>query len=166
MSSQKRAQDAGRLPDHLPPKLSIDLWIWSWIVMATPGEPYDDLERCVVEIKERGFNTTILLGGARNTGHFTEFVGGDIHCTINWSTAEELLDLDLPVESRIDALAAEDVVDDLLAKSPHFYRAYVDDALPVEQFADFGPVVHFRNSFMAGYSRLLEEVAARRRLVS
>ena len=117
-------------------------------------------------IKERGFNTTILLGGARNTGHFTEFVGGDIHCTINWSTAEELLDLDLPVESRIDALAAEDVVDDLLAKSPHFYRAYVDDALPVEQFADFGPVVHFRNSFMAGYSRLLEEVAARRRLVS
>jgi len=44
------------LPAHLPRKLSICCWIWDWIVAATPGEAYDDLERCVVEMKERGFN--------------------------------------------------------------------------------------------------------------
>ena len=116
-------------------------------------------------VKERGYDTTILLGGARGTQHFTEFVGGDIHCTINWSTAQELLDMNPPVENRIDAPAPEDIVQELMEKIPHFHRAYVDDGIPVEQFKDYGPVVHFRNSFMAGYSRLLEEVAARRRLL-
>jgi len=116
-------------------------------------------------VKERGYDTTILLGGARHTGHFTEFVGGDIHCTINWSTAQELIDLDLPVVSRIDAPSDPAMIDELKAKIPHFYRAYVDDAIPVEQFVDYGPVVHFRNAFMAGYTRLLEEIAARRRLL-
>ena len=117
-------------------------------------------------VKAHGYDTTILLGGARHTGHFTEFVGGDIHCTINWSTAAELIKLDLPVEHRIDAPADERMVENLKARIPHFYRAYVDDALPVEQFADYGPVVHFRNAFMAGYTRLLEEIAARRRLLA
>jgi len=43
--------------------LSIDSWIWSWIVAATPGEPYDDLERCVLELKERGFNAVRVEAG-------------------------------------------------------------------------------------------------------
>lgn len=115
-------------------------------------------------IKERGYQTTVLLGGVRGAQHFTEFVGGDIHCTMNWSTVQELIDADEPVVSRIDAKVPEPVVEELLAKLPHFHRAFHEDALPVEQFKDFGPVVHFRNSFMAGYSRLLEEIAARRRL--
>ncbi len=51
------------VPEHLPKKLSIGMWIWSWIVSATPGEPYDDLERCVLELKERGFNTVRLEAG-------------------------------------------------------------------------------------------------------
>jgi transaldolase len=117
-------------------------------------------------VKERGYDTTILLGGARHTGHFTEFVGGDIHCTINWSTAQELIELDLPVESRIDAPADPTMVEELMARIPHVYRAYVENAIPMEQFKDYGPVVHFRNAFMAGYTRLLEEVAARRRLLN
>jgi transaldolase len=42
-------------------------------------------------LKEKGFDVTMLGGGARSTGHFTEMVGGDMHVTINWSTAEELI---------------------------------------------------------------------------
>ena len=42
-------------------------------------------------MKERGYEGTLLGGGARGTQHFTEFVGGDLHITINWSTAEELV---------------------------------------------------------------------------
>ena len=60
---QELTQDAGQVPDHLPRKLSIDCWIWSWIVSATPGEPYDDLERCIVELKGRGFNAVRVETG-------------------------------------------------------------------------------------------------------
>ena len=44
------------LPNHLPKKLSIGMFIWDWITMATPGEPYHDLERVMVGLCERGFN--------------------------------------------------------------------------------------------------------------
>ena len=63
MRKQKLAREAGRVPDHPPGKLSISCWIWSWIVAATPGEPYDDLERCVLELKERGFNAVRVETG-------------------------------------------------------------------------------------------------------
>lgn len=51
------------IPAHLPSKLSIDCWIWSWISSATKGEPYYDLERCILELKERGFNTVRIDAG-------------------------------------------------------------------------------------------------------
>ncbi len=51
------------MPNHRPQKLSISSWIWSWIVSATPEEPYSDLERCVVELKERGFNAVRVETG-------------------------------------------------------------------------------------------------------
>ena len=38
-----------------------------------------------------------------------------------------------------------------------------EGALPVDEFGDYGPVQLFRNNFIAGYERLLEEIAARRR---
>ena len=44
------------LPGHLPQKLSIGMFIWDWITMATPGEPYHDLERVMVGLRQRGFN--------------------------------------------------------------------------------------------------------------
>jgi hypothetical protein len=51
------------IPPHLPKKLSIDCWIWNWIVAATPGEPYEDLERCILGMKARGFNAVRLETG-------------------------------------------------------------------------------------------------------
>jgi transaldolase len=94
--------------------------------------------------------------------HFTEFVGGDLHITINWSTAEELITKDGPVVSRIDAPTPREVVEELRAKVPGFRRAYDEDGLAVEEFADFGPLMFFRTMFLNGYARLLDEVAERR----
>jgi hypothetical protein len=51
------------LPEHLPLKLCISCWIWSWITSATPEEPYGDLERCMIELKERGFNCVRVEAG-------------------------------------------------------------------------------------------------------
>ncbi len=110
-------------------------------------------------LKERNLPGTLLGGGARNLTHFTEFVGGDFHITINWSTAEELIRLYPPVESRIDTPTPREVVEELAAKLPGFRRAYEEDGMKPDEFADFGPVMLFKTMFLNGYIRLLDEIA-------
>jgi len=58
-----RVQTDHSIPAHLPARLSISCWIWSWITSATPDEPYGDLERCFVELRERGFNAVRVEAG-------------------------------------------------------------------------------------------------------
>lgn len=113
-------------------------------------------------IKERGYHTTMLGGGARGTHHFTEMVGGDVHITINWTTAEDIMAQDTPIIDRIDVETPPAVVDELLEKFPGFRRAYENDGLAVEEYAEYGPVQLFRNAFMKGWHLLLAEVASRR----
>jgi hypothetical protein len=45
------------VPDHLPSKLTITLWDFSWYVRTGPGEPFADLDRCFAEAVDRGYNT-------------------------------------------------------------------------------------------------------------
>jgi transaldolase len=113
-------------------------------------------------LKERGYHTTLLGGGARGTHHFTEMVGGDIHVTINWSTGQEIIDANTPVASRIDTDAPQAVIEELADKFPDFVKAYDEDGLAVEEYADFGPVQFFRNAFLKGWYLLLAEIPARR----
>ena len=113
-------------------------------------------------LKERGYEGILLGGGARGAQHFTEFVGGALHITINWSTAEELIAKDGPVVSRIDAPTPREVVEELRAKVPGFRRGYDEDGLALEEFADYGPLMFFKAMFLNGYARLLDEVAERR----
>ena len=113
-------------------------------------------------IKERGYQTIMLGGGARGTQHFTEFVGGNIHITINWSTAQELIDADDPVASRIDVETPKAVIDELSEKFIDFRRAYFEEALLVEEYASYGPVQLFRNAFLEAWYLLLAEIVSRR----
>jgi len=113
-------------------------------------------------LRQRGSDVTMLGGGARSPGHFTEFVGGDIHITINWSTAAELIQRDPPVESRIDAGTPEAVLEQLSAAFPDFDKAYRDDGLDVSEFADYGPVQLFRNMFLDGWYTLLAAISRRK----
>ena len=113
-------------------------------------------------LKERGYEARLLGGGARGTHHFTEFVGGDMHITINWSTAQELIEADGPVDLRMNTETPKHIIEELEAKLPDFRRAYREDGLAVEEFAEFGPVQLFRNNFIEGYYRLLAEIPARR----
>jgi len=115
-------------------------------------------------LKERGYQTTMLGGGARGTQHFTEMVGGNMHVTINWSTAEELIEADGPVISRIDAETPQSVIDEISDKFIDFRRAYNEDGLSDEEFAGFGPVQLFRNAFLRGWYLLLAEIPTRRHL--
>lgn len=117
-------------------------------------------------LKERGYPATLLGGGARNIQHFTEFVGGDFHITINWSTAQALIEADEAVVPRIDVATPAPVLAELSEKLVDFRRAFFEKSLAVEEFAAYGPVQFFRDNFLAGYNHLLSEIVARRSLMS
>ncbi|MBN1670095.1 MAG: hypothetical protein JXR37_03635 [Kiritimatiellae bacterium] len=113
-------------------------------------------------LKARGYHATLMGGGARHRRHFTELVGGELHITINWRMAEELLQADEPVVSRIDAQPPAAVIEELCDKFVDFRRAYHTDGLPDEAFAGYGPVQLFRDAFVAGYDTLMAEIVTRR----
>jgi hypothetical protein len=90
------AHAAGRpvgVPSHLPERLAICYYGWDWITSALPDEPYGDLERAIVETKERGFNCVRpemglnwmfdLQGRRRGKLKFLDWIPGasfNLHC--------------------------------------------------------------------------------------
>jgi transaldolase len=114
-------------------------------------------------MQERGYPGTFVAGGARGLHHFTEMVGGDVVITINWSgTADKLIEQDPPVVYRLFNPTPQPVIDELLEKIPDFKKAYLEDGIKVEEYEEFGPVVHFRNSFVKSWNRVLDVIAERR----
>lgn len=45
------------LPSHLPDRLTLSLWDFSWYTRSGPGEPFADLDRAFGEAVARGHNT-------------------------------------------------------------------------------------------------------------
>ena len=45
------------VPDHLPARLTITLWDFSWYTQAAAGEPFHDLDLAFAQAVERGYNT-------------------------------------------------------------------------------------------------------------
>jgi transaldolase len=113
-------------------------------------------------MQERHYPGIMLGGGARGTHHFTEMVGGGVHVTINWSTAEELLAADPPVVSRIGVETPRRVTDELCDKLPDFRKAFLDDGLAREEFNVYGPLQYFRGMFVKGWDVLLQNIRERR----
>ena len=116
-------------------------------------------------LADRGYEITMLGGGARKINHFTDIVGGP-HITINWSTAQELLDSDIAVTKKIDQEVPQNVIDELRIKLPDFARAYDEDGMMISEFAEYGPVQLFRNAFMKGWYQLLTQIAHRKHLLA
>ncbi len=110
-------------------------------------------------IKERNYPVTLLGGGARSLHHFTDFVGADMHITINWKgTADRLIESDPPVENSIDRIISESIAEELLEKVPLFRQAWTEEGLGPEEFCDYPPVVLFRTMFLEGWEKLLKIV--------
>ncbi|MGI6696373.1 MAG: transaldolase family protein [Christensenellales bacterium] len=109
-------------------------------------------------LEEAGYAGRMLGGGARGPQHFTEFVGGDMHITINWSTAVELNANNTDPVDAIDNEADPAVVKALMEKLPNFKRSYDEDGMKPEEFEDYGPTMLFRTQFLNGYSRLIDAI--------
>ena len=114
--------------------------------------------RCYKLVVERSYPSTLLFGGARIVDDFIGLVGGRTANTINYSTVEEIVALDPPVQATIDDPVPDSVLAELLEKFSDFRRGWEYEALAPEEFEEFGPVQHFRDSFVDGWRSLLEAV--------
>jgi len=117
-------------------------------------------------MKERGYPGIVLGGGARRMDHLTGMMGGDAHVTINWSTVVEVMESPVELSDEVHKDAAAEVIEELRAKLSDFRKAYDDDGLTFEEFAEFGPVQLFRNAFLKGWYTLLAEVAGRKNVLA
>ena len=113
-------------------------------------------------MKTRDLPGIMLGGGALANYHFTEMVGGDMQVTLNWSIVQSLLAADGPVVARLGEPAPNAVVNELSEKLPAFREAYHEGSLPAARFREYGPLVLFRDMFIAGYQRLVDAVSAHR----
>ena len=113
-------------------------------------------------IKQRGLPGVLLGGGARGLHHFTEMVGAPVDVTLNWTgSAQDLEERPPAIECNMAQAVPETVIREL-QRLPTFARAYAEDGLKPEEFAEFSPVVRFRNQFLKGWNEMLAAVKVRR----
>lgn len=116
---------------------------------------------------ERAYPAIFVAGGARGFHHFTEMVGGELCCTINWEgTADGLLLQNPPVVYRLFNPVPHKVIDELMEKIPDFKRGYSEGGMEIDEFEDFGPVRLFRSSFIKSWKRVLALIKERRTVLA
>ncbi len=115
---------------------------------------------CNEVVESRGYPVTLLFGGARLPVDFTGLVGSHTASTINYSTVVEILTRQPAVEDTVHSPVDRRVVAELKTKFDDFARAMSTDGLAVHDFEHFGPVLHFRASFVAGWNALVDACAA------
>ncbi|QAY64568.1 hypothetical protein ET495_16710 [Xylanimonas allomyrinae] len=80
------------IPSHIPEKLTITLWDFSWYTRTGPGEPFEDLDAAFLQSAERGYNTIricampFLLFGTSHGGESASFgpLGGQYAQNVRW----------------------------------------------------------------------------------
>lgn len=80
------------LAPHLPEKLTITLWDFSWYVRSGPGEPFEDLGKVAREAVERGYNTIricampflIFESGLDTSDVHLDRLGGEYAQGVRW----------------------------------------------------------------------------------
>jgi transaldolase len=117
---------------------------------------------CYDVVREREYPVTLLYGGARTELDFSGLIGGGMAATINWSTAAELVEHDLPARMSV-ADPPDAATLGLLTEAFGEMRQALDPAgLAVEDFEEFGPVLHFRDAFIAGWDSVRAMIAQER----
>ncbi len=107
--------------------------------------------RCFGLVRAQEYPVVLLYGGARTRLDFTGLVGGGMAATINWSTAADLLESPPPVRATITDPPGPALERRLSDAFPDVRRALAADGLTLDEFEDFGPVQHFRATFLTGW---------------
>ncbi len=117
---------------------------------------------CQRIVDARGYAVTLLAGGARSTLDFTDLIGGGMHLTINYSTAQELEELDPPIVETIATPDDVTVVRSLTNAFDSVRIALEPGSLALEDFGSFPPVLFFRGVFVEGWDATLDAIAKER----
>ncbi|MEA2025462.1 MAG: transaldolase family protein [Chloroflexota bacterium] len=117
---------------------------------------------CYDVVREREYPVTLLYGGARIELDFSGLVGGSMAATINWSTAAELIVADLPAAVTVTDPLDPAITQVLLDAFPEMGQALDPNGLPTEDYEEFGPVLHFRDMFIAGWDSVREMIRTAR----
>jgi transaldolase len=108
---------------------------------------------------ERGYPSTLLVGGARIPFDILGLAGSKMHATINWSTFAEILEQrPAPTDSFADPIDVE-VRRALERVFPDVATALRVDGLELDEFEGFGPVLFFRGKFVEGWNAVRESIA-------
>lgn len=93
------------VPGHLPERLVITLWDFTWYVRTGPGEPFEDLDAAFAQAVERGYNTVricampflLFRSGLDTSAVRLGPLGGDYARRVRW--------YDVAAETTLDARA-------------------------------------------------------------
>ena len=118
---------------------------------------------CYELVVQRQYPVVLLCGGARTPFDLTGLVGAAVHCTINWSTFAQVLDDPAPFAEGYETPIDAAVIERLRKRFPDVDRALRLDGLGLDEFAEFGPVEHFRDNFIAGWTAVQAAISAERR---
>ena len=117
---------------------------------------------CYALVQERSYPVTLLCGGARIPFDLTGLVGAELHATINWKTFAEVLADPAPFSRGFAEPIDAAVIGRLSDTFADVRRALTLDGLALAEFETFGPVLHFRNNFIAGWHQVLDAIRQER----
>jgi transaldolase len=117
--------------------------------------------RCSQVVADEGWPVRLLSGGARTRRDFADLVGRPDSITINYTTVADLDEANPPVTSSVLEPVPDEILSGLLMFE-EFRRAIEPTGLTLDEFEHFGPVLHFRSNFVAGWTTVREAVHAAR----
>jgi transaldolase len=124
---------------------------WAGVIWARAAKRFVD---------EQGYPVQLLYGGARTIADLTELVGGPHASTMNWATFAEVLEADPERRETVGDPPPAEIVRQLSETFEDFRRALDVDGLDLDDFEGFGPVQHFRDAFIAGWTAVREAISA------
>ncbi|MGD0863370.1 MAG: transaldolase family protein [Candidatus Limnocylindrales bacterium] len=117
---------------------------------------------CQQLVEERSYPVRLLCGGARISLDLLGMVGAAVHVTVNWSTFAEVLADPKPFDTGYEKPIDPVVLDRLASAFPDVKKAFALRGLTVDEFESFGPVQHFRNNFLEGWTAVRGAIAETR----
>lgn len=105
--------------------------------------------------QSKGYRTRLLAAAYRNHYQWSEFIGGDVVCTIPYSWALRFNGSDVTVEDRINNPVDQKIIDELRNKFDDFKQAYDADGMTIDQFDEYGATKRTLLQFLAGYDELV-----------
>ncbi|MFW5884398.1 MAG: transaldolase family protein, partial [bacterium] len=109
-----------------------------------------------------GYDAGIILlgGGARMLHHLTDYVGSDMHVTVNPGDIDKLNEADSVEMDAFDRSVDADTVE-MLRAVPEFAQAWNEEGLGVDEFQEYPPVQYFLGSFRKGWDEVRARVMAK-----